>query len=252
MTDQNVSKILKQFNEESIFVPPDKKTKYYCHDLNKDMGFMLTHKWVFQFHRRTDIKALFAVNKTFINETTEQGWTPLMIAVANSRILDCEDLVDHLIELGADINARANEGWTPLMMAARNANNTSTLRVLKKLIDSGAFLNAKDREFKTALHWAVGDLDNDSCFEAVEMLVLAGANVNQTSPLISNLIEFCLKYSDNDVKKTVNLLIEHGASMPLLSDEYKEKLYGYNLKIITNFESVEGGLNGYICPLYIV
>jgi ankyrin repeat protein len=53
---------------------------------------------------------------SLVNLRDERGFTSLHMAVANQH----EQVVDELINRGADVNLPEDDGWTPLMFAAYN------------------------------------------------------------------------------------------------------------------------------------
>lgn len=59
-------------------------------------------------------------------------------------------LVERLIDLGADLDARNDAGWTPLRVAAEAA----TARVIQVLVERGADRGATDKQGLRAFHWA--------------------------------------------------------------------------------------------------
>jgi len=174
-----------------------------------------------------------------INITEEdRGATVLLIA---SSFKDYEDIVSHLISMGADVNFRGKDGKTPLMWAAGNSIETtktllengadvkakgddgmnafiqSTFGILSKkvstdvmdiLIENGADVNSalisKNAAGWTALHFAAinGDI------ELAEYLILQGANVNHTSDEGSTALSLARQ---EKYEALVSLLKEHGA-----------------------------------------
>ncbi len=62
------------------------------------------------------------------------------------------DVVNVLLEKGADVNAKTKEGRTALMMAVLERNQ---MEIAKALLQRGADVNAKDEEGQTALTAAV-------------------------------------------------------------------------------------------------
>ncbi|MGA1203859.1 MAG: ankyrin repeat domain-containing protein, partial [Planctomycetota bacterium] len=56
--------------------------------------------------------------------------------------------VRSLVEAGAAIDARDNDGWTPLMLAAANS---TTPEIVQLLLDKGAAIDARDLLDKTPL-----------------------------------------------------------------------------------------------------
>lgn len=63
-------------------------------------------------------------------------------------LLGRENIVDLLIENGANVSASSQDGWTPL----HNAANNGHLSILKKLIEKGADVNVKKDDGYIALH----------------------------------------------------------------------------------------------------
>ena len=174
-----------------------------------------------------------------INITEEdRGATVLLIA---SSFKDYEDIVSHLISMGADVNFRGKDGKTPLMWAAGNSFETtktllengadvkakgddgmtafiqSTFGILSKkvstevmdlLLENGADVNSalisKNAAGWTALHFAAinGDI------ELAEYLILQGVNVNHTSDEGSTALSLA---KQEKYEALVSLLKEHGA-----------------------------------------
>ena len=61
-----------------------------------------------------------------------------MLAARNS---STPEIVQLLIEKGAEVNARDTDGWTPLMLAAMNS---STPEIVQLLLEKGAEVNARN------------------------------------------------------------------------------------------------------------
>lgn len=101
-------------------------------------------------YAENDPVALFLLNNGARPDTLRSaaGRTALHVAAA---YYACETLCGHLLNAGADINARTNNGATPLMLAAQNAK----LRLVKFLIARGADPSLKDNKGKTAYDYAL-------------------------------------------------------------------------------------------------
>eukprot|EP00058_Branchiostoma_floridae_P003217 XP_002588705.1 hypothetical protein BRAFLDRAFT_131217 [Branchiostoma floridae] len=97
--------------------------------------------------------------------------TPLHVAAQNGLF----DLVDLLLEKGADPNATNNEGDTPLALACTCTEGDSYYHnTVEKLIQWGADVNLKDKEKKLPLHNAARKGDH----KLVEILVRKGSEIN--------------------------------------------------------------------------
>ena len=101
-----------------------------------------------------------------LNEFGQTLGTPFHLAIASQQ----PEVVNLLIELGANVNARGglyDRLETPLFEAIDKNN----LEIIEALLKAGADVNAKNEKKKTPLH-------NARSPEATEFLLTAGANVN--------------------------------------------------------------------------
>ena len=123
-----------------------------------------------------------------VNQSSRDGWTPLHVAVGLSggNKKNATDLLNTLIEKGADRNARNKDGWTPMHVAAA-LHHDHTACVVKKLAEclgqertSGGkcvdcFPDARDGKGRTALHIAAA---KNKCPEVITTLCNNGYDVN--------------------------------------------------------------------------
>ena len=83
-----------------------------------------------------------------VNATDERGWTPLACAVHNAEVdRGYPDVVQALIDAGANVEARIGYGIRPLMLAA----GYGEAAVVKILLDAGADVLARNDGGLTAL-----------------------------------------------------------------------------------------------------
>jgi uncharacterized protein len=125
--------------------------------------------------RSGDIKAVGAALGVGadVNARDADGITPLMHAARGDRPeiatpgpTDHPEVVELLIERGADVNAKTDSGFVALFWAARYGH----AGVAKVLIAHGADVNAKDKDGMTALKWAT----TNQQAKVIELLKEAG------------------------------------------------------------------------------
>ena len=80
-----------------------------------------------------------------------------------ARISSTPEIVQLLLEKGADVNARSTDGRTPLMFAA-----SSTPEIVTLLLEKGAEIEARDNKGMTPLMFAASA-------EIKQLLIDAGA-----------------------------------------------------------------------------
>ncbi|WP_448218545.1 ankyrin repeat domain-containing protein [Endozoicomonas sp. 2B-B] len=125
-----------------------------------------------------------------VNAVMTDGLTALMLASINGHT----DIVERLINAGAEVNTARNEdGGTPLLFAAQENNSDC----VKLLINKGADLNAEAKNGATPVSIAAA-MGNTDCLKA---LIEAKANLNTRDedgvtalfiPVQNNYIE-CVK-----------------------------------------------------------
>ncbi|MCJ1393706.1 hypothetical protein MMC18_006582 [Xylographa bjoerkii] len=108
-------------------------------------------------------------SEIFAFHDVEYIWTPLLRAASSGR----EDIVQLLIDEGADIEARGPCDLTALMLAVKEHHDSVT----KVLLDKGASTAATDESGWTALHQAAHTPGRET---AASLLLDHGAAVNAT------------------------------------------------------------------------
>lgn len=91
---------------------------------------------------------------------------PLYYAVRDRRL----NLIDLLIEYGADLNYQNNFGWAPLHVAAFKGHRD----LVKRLVNEGARVELQDEKSNTPLNVASGN----GSPECMEELINAGASIH--------------------------------------------------------------------------
>ena len=148
-----------------------------------------------------------------INAKDKNGWTLLMdFSQENPLSQNHSEIVNMLIEAGADVNISTNDGITALMIAAHH-NQTE---IIKELAAHGVNLEAKDSNEDNALTIAIkaGQIDS------VKTLIQAGANVNTrnkkgvTALMMASVSEKAVKNPE-----ILKALINAGANINARDDE---------------------------------
>ncbi len=136
--------------------------------------------------------------------------TPLMFAVTSDVYKYNIRVIDTLIALGADVNAKDNDGRSVLMWASLKRIDTDTVAAL---IRAGADVNAKDDFGKTALIWAVSQTEEetDCDIDSINLLIRYGADINAKDMWNCTALMYA---ADNEVAvEVIDILISAGADM---------------------------------------
>lgn len=122
--------------------------------------------------------------------------TPLIKAIIGRHT----DLINYLLDHGADVNVPDWPGATPLHHALRN----SDWELAKRLIKMGADVNAADFEGVTPLHLAVQGED----VELFKILLEKGADPNAVDERGNTVLHKVIRSAD-----ITKLLLDHGADI---------------------------------------
>ncbi len=133
-------------------------------------------------------------------ESVDRNGTSLLSIAAREGALD---LVEGLIDAGADLEAADRTGLTPLM----NAVKEQRMDIVRTLLDAGADVNTRDRMNGTSMSWACGF----ATAAMVQELIDAGAEVDIPQDLTGfTPLTWAAGFGDPNV---VPLLIKHGANI---------------------------------------
>lgn len=156
-------------------------------------------------------------------KTKYSNYTLLMLASEYAKKGDNQEIVQLLIDKGADINLQDWNGWTALHKAARFSRDGSTENVVKMLIDAGANLDLKTKYGTTAL-MASATADGfspNSTVRTVRMLIEAGADLAQKDDY-GTALKYALAYPLSI--NIVRILIDAGADIDERDDSGKTVL----------------------------
>ncbi len=128
----------------NIFEEPNLTESYLCYKTINSTGFTKLMRWTMLSVNNPELIAnIKCVDSNTINKKNTLGYTALMLACANK----INNVVEILINLGADINLCNNDGKTALMFASE-CNATI---IVELLIKTGANINIVDNDNMTAL-----------------------------------------------------------------------------------------------------
>lgn len=114
-------------------------------------------------HQKNNSRHMVEDEYSYYNNSDKCGYTPLMYAIYR----EDTEIVQLLIENGADVNHRDFCGYTPVAIVADNLNDDPGEEILRILIENGAYINNETNYGQTpqwlAYRNTVGSnpLDND-------------------------------------------------------------------------------------------
>lgn len=141
--------------------------------------------------------------------------SPLMIAAADGNV----EMVELLLELGANINEQLCEEMTPLLYAirgplhiARHSEKIKFNAVIMSLLSHGADVTLSDYDLWTPLAWAIAA---EKELPIVEMIIKAGSDVNAESRDGITVVDIARKCRDSYRVPVLQLLARYGAFVGL-------------------------------------
>jgi hypothetical protein len=146
------------------------------------------------------VKDLLARGSDVDTIDEEYDWSALSQAVSKGN----REIVDILLNAGANVNLRNRRGHTALM----NGSESTTQDIVWALIDAGAKIDLQDEDGKSALHYMAG-YDNPDALRALiegDASIDASDNEGQTPLLIA------ARYGNTEIVKA---LLKAGASVNL-------------------------------------
>jgi ankyrin repeat protein len=104
--------------------------------------------WAAQDTKSAEVITALVKAGANVNETDDEGLTPLLIAAANN---DNPEVISRLVAEGADLKAKDQNGYTVLMEAASKSHNP---QVIVALLKAGADAKAKNAKGYAAIDYA--------------------------------------------------------------------------------------------------
>ena len=141
-----------------------------------------------------------------INSIDEHGDSVLSHALLSDEIKS--EMIEFLLDKGANINFKNNDGTTPLILAFRE---DKPLKIIKLLLERGANIDEKDEDENTVLILAT--YEND--IQLVKLLLMYKPNVNITDGNGETSLHIAVKKGYTDITK---LLLEYGANINMTDE----------------------------------
>jgi len=113
-----------------------------------------------------------------INYQTPEGWTALMVLSRIGRSNVEMEMIELLLQGGAEPNIQSNYGSTALLIASCYSRTYSTERTVEILLQAGADPNLRNNYGLSALSFASYYSGTTSTERTVELLLQAGADPN--------------------------------------------------------------------------
>jgi ankyrin repeat protein len=139
-----------------------------------------------------------------VNAHNGNGWNVLMLAAAGN---NNPEVIQALLDAGADVNARLESGSTALTFAAQFNENPEVTRAL---LDAGADVNTRDDYDSTAVTLAAQFNANPAVTQA---LIAAGADVDARDDSGATALMFATQHNANP--EVVQTLLDAGADATL-------------------------------------
>lgn len=134
----------------------------------------------------TEIKAYIQSGANINEQDPDYGRTPLMNAVANYKI----EAAKYLIQAGANVKIKDSYGYDALTLAVEMGNDG--LELINMLLDNGADINSKDLAGWTPIMHTMGGYNN---LNAARLMIRRGADLTVKDPSTSkSLYDLALYY----------------------------------------------------------
>jgi ankyrin repeat protein len=127
-----------------------------------------------------------------VNESSKDGTTALLIAIQKG----ATELVESLIQAGADVFTPKNSGDTPLIIALQNG---CSLRLVELLLKAGADVNKANLNGESPISIAA---QKNVDVSVMDLLIRAGGDVNRPTG-----VRFLKKFSRSNYIANMNVLV---------------------------------------------
>ena len=160
------------------------------------------------FFKEVDLATVsFCLRTRDPNEKTERGMPVWFYAASHARW----EVVEKLLDAGADIKATSDDGNTAIHLAACCNKNA---HVFHRFIQQGADANSRSKDGRTLLHFATS---NDDTVEPLRYLLTRGTDPNVVDTYGRTPLFIAARSNSNP--QAVKLLLQHGADPTIRLDD---------------------------------
>lgn len=209
--------IITLLQKNNIQLPPSKQPQsYLIKEIRQNTLLFDACK-----HGHTDIvkQLLINISKEDLNDTNNEG---LATALSAAALFNKSEIVNLLLQAGADVNIQDKGGRTPLLAALKNNN----YKIAKQLIDMNADVTLTPKDNQTVLMLVCKGTDRcDERFELVKLIISKIDKKNRIkyirqrdSKKYNALYCFASATKPNNSCAIAELLLENGADLRDLKD----------------------------------
>ncbi|AGD91958.1 putative ankyrin repeat protein [Megavirus lba] len=152
------------------------------------------------------IKAVLNNSKTKINAQNKLGWTALMIASRNSSTRCDNEIVELLLEYGANPDKQNVDGDTALILACQYSQTDSSIKTVDLLLNYDANVNITDNNGWSPLITTVNFNDTTSDINVINLLMKYKADINAITNKKSSSITIATRRINNNITAIKKLL----------------------------------------------
>lgn len=152
------------------------------------------------------IKAVLNNSKTKINAQNKLGWTALMIASRNSSTRCDNEIVELLLEYGANPDKQNVDGDTALILACQYSQTDSSIKTVDLLLNYDANVNITDNNGWSPLITTVNFNDTTSDINTIDLLMKHKADINAITNKKSSSITIATRRINNNITAIKKLL----------------------------------------------
>ncbi|AUV58035.1 ankyrin repeat protein [Bandra megavirus] len=162
------------------------------------------------------IKAVLNNSKTKINSQNKLGWTALMIASRNSSTRCDNEIVELLLEYGANPDKQNVDGDTALILACQYSQTDSSIKTVDLLLNYDANVNIRDNNGWSPLITTVNFNDTTSDINVIDLLMKYKADINAITNKKSSSIMIAARRINNNIM-VIKKLFEYKPNLNIAS-----------------------------------